>query len=179
MPMTQADIVDLAVEYSQVWMDIWNLFIAVIAAVVVAVTTLKKRLPLYAPLLVIGFSIFSIMHGVTIYRHYQVVWQIEIVLTTMDDVKPSVVELVQTMAPYAWEGVAIGYVLSVIIGLVTITRAGATKPVRDVLHITMDEPLLAEEGLDLDTDRAGTKWLVVVTALILQFLVLSLIVWGF
>ena len=113
-PVDIPDLLDAASEHARAWMDIWFLFVGVVTALLGALIALKRSLTnSYAFLLMIGFVIFSIMHGVTIFRHYMVLEQMYAMLDVFDDKGTAIKALLKPMGPVRISIVIAAYTLCV------------------------------------------------------------------
>ena len=164
MQITEADLLNIAAEHARGWTEIWSLFVAVVAALTAAVVSLKKRLPVYVPILTAGFLVFSFMHTITIFRHYQTVWEIEQLLSELGGRNSGAVALARSIAPAELPMVMVGYSLCVVLGVLVITRAATATRVRALLRVELDNALLEEEGL-VDPEWKQLIVLMVIAAL--------------
>ena len=97
--MTAGDIVSIASEHADRWLNIWELFVIVTGAVVTVVGTFRTSLSDHAPALIVAFLIFSVAHGVTISFHYGTAHDIQILLDDLKDKDEHEVALAKSMLP--------------------------------------------------------------------------------
>ena len=119
------ELLNIASEQAANWMDIWQVFIFVEAALLAAVISMRKSLRgKYDWLMLVGYVAFWVAHGVTILRHF---WVFDEITDLMDTVDPGEVyqELLSTLAPPPLGWVTVLYVIVGALTVRLIFREGA------------------------------------------------------